>query len=103
MPRTYIAESVAPRIRVIFFPWPAISPDRIGTIGNTQGVSERSNPNPRKLPMMSQKLPVFMNRAIFASSAGSLVKVPGDCNDVEPFADKPPGSAVENGTYVTGN
>src|SRR5258707_14804038 len=73
MPRTYIADSVKPRHRVTLLPWPAIIPDRIGIIGKTQGVNDRSSPNPRKLAMTSQKLPVFSNPAIWRSSEGCWI------------------------------
>ena len=58
-------------MRVIFFSWPAISPESIGIMGKTHGVNESSNPNPRKLNMISHTLPVLMNPAIFVSSADS--------------------------------
>src|SRR5258706_6025825 len=73
MTRTFIGSSVKPRHRVTLLPWPAIIPDRIGIIGKTQGVNDRSSPNPRKLAMTSQKLPVFSNPAIWRSSEGCWI------------------------------
>src|SRR4051812_33739603 len=103
IPSTYIPDNTVPRMRVIFFSWPAISPESIGTIGKTHGVKERSKPNPRKLTMMSQTFPVLMNRAIFVSSAESRVKRVEACNDGAPFVDKPPGSGLVNAVNLTGN
>ncbi len=36
------------RIVVTLAPWPAMMPDRIGTIGSTQGVNDSSSPDPKK-------------------------------------------------------
>jgi hypothetical protein len=74
MPRTYIAERVNPRNRVTLLPWPAIIPERMGIMGRTQGVKDRSNPKPRKLAMISQKSPVLSNPAICRSSEGCWIE-----------------------------
>ena len=39
---------------VMPLPWPTMMPERIGIIGNTQGVSESSRPKPKKLMITSQ-------------------------------------------------
>src|SRR5258708_6659908 len=52
MPRTYIAERANPRSRVTLLPWPAINPERMGIMGRTQGVNDRSKPKPM-IPILS--------------------------------------------------
>ncbi len=46
-------------------------PDRMGTIGNTQGVSDSSRPKPKKLAIAIQKPPSRSNPAIFDDSSPS--------------------------------
>ena len=43
---------------VMLAPWPTMIPERIGTIGNTQGVKPRSSPKPKKVPSTSSRLPL---------------------------------------------
>ena len=40
-----------------WWPWPTMMPDKIGIIGNTQGVKDSSRPKPKKLATTHQKLP----------------------------------------------
>src|SRR5579872_2420674 len=74
MPKTYIADKVNPRNRVTLRPWPAINPARMGIMGRTQGVNDRSKPKPRKLTMTSQKLPLLSIPAIWRSSEGCCIQ-----------------------------
>src|SRR5262245_57116000 len=46
-----------PRQRVTFAPSPARIPERIGTIGSTQGVSDRPNPLTKKKSRTAERLP----------------------------------------------
>ena len=43
-------------LRLTWWPWPTMIPDRIGIIGNTQGVNDNSRPKPKKLATTPQKL-----------------------------------------------
>src|SRR3989338_9004883 len=51
-------------ILVILCPRPTMMPDRIGIIGNTQGVNASNSPAPKKKEMISQKLPPLKSCAI---------------------------------------
>src|SRR3989338_8375664 len=55
-------------IWVILWPRPTMMPDRIGIIGNTQGVKASSSPAPKKKEMISQKLPPLKSCAILEPS-----------------------------------
>ncbi len=44
-------------------------PERMGTIGKTQGVRQSSSPKPKKLAMTTQKPPVLSSLAIFDDSS----------------------------------
>src|SRR5438552_943638 len=57
MPCTYVNAREKPRDTLTFSPWPTMMPDRMGIIGNTQGVRERSKPKPKKVPRTRSKLP----------------------------------------------
>ena len=64
MPSTYASDSRKPLVLVSSFFCPAMMPERIGIIGNTQGVSASSRPNPKKVATTPQKLPPFSTRSI---------------------------------------
>ncbi len=49
---------------VTFAPCPAMMPERIGTIGSTQGVNASRRPAPKKNPITSSRLPERMKPAI---------------------------------------
>src|SRR3989338_1282515 len=51
-------------ILVILCPRPTMMPDRIGIIGNTQGVRASNSPAPKKKETISQKLPPLKSCAI---------------------------------------
>src|SRR6185437_10575030 len=53
---TYTMDNTNARRVVTFSPEPAMMPDRIGIIGNTQGVNASRRPNPKKLNKASQRL-----------------------------------------------
>jgi hypothetical protein len=55
-------------------PVPTMTPERIGTIGNTQGVNESSSPNPKKLAITSQNPPSNTRAMVVSSAAGPLPK-----------------------------
>jgi hypothetical protein len=57
MPCTYVNASEKPRIGVTLSPWPTMMPDRIGIIGNTQGVNDSSMPMPKKVASTANRLP----------------------------------------------
>src|SRR5258706_14045890 len=58
MPSTYAADSATARTRVRPAPWPTMMPDRIGSIGSTQGENASASPKPKKLARISQKQPL---------------------------------------------
>ena len=65
-PKTGEEIPISARRVVTFGPWPAMMPERIGTIGSTQGVKASSSPAPKKKPMTSSRLPERMNAAILS-------------------------------------
>ena len=73
MPSTYASASKNPEVLVSFF-CPAIMPDKIGIIGNTQGVNDSSKPKPKKLAMIAQKLPPFSTFSILDRSDSDLAR-----------------------------
>ena len=44
-------------------PWPAMMPDRMGTIGSTQGVKASSSPSPKNVPSTTSSWPEPMSLA----------------------------------------
>src|SRR5450755_2429850 len=64
MPSTYASDRRKACIWVILWPRPTMMPDRIGIIGNTQGVSASNRPAPKKNETINQKLPPLNSRAI---------------------------------------
>src|SRR4030067_2247206 len=58
-------------IWVILWPRPTMMPDRIGIIGNMQGVRESNNPAPKKKETISQKSPPLKSLAICEPSEGA--------------------------------
>src|SRR5450830_493201 len=49
MPCEYVSDSRKPRLRLVWAPSPTMIEDRIGTIGNTQGVNDRPRPSSRNI------------------------------------------------------
>src|SRR5690606_30746039 len=49
MPSTYDSDSENARPVDVCAPWPAMMPERIGTIGSTQGVNESNRPRPKNV------------------------------------------------------
>src|SRR5450830_87119 len=68
MPREYALDSRKPRLRVTLAPSPTMMDDRIGIIGNTQGVNERPRPSRKKAGTISISLPPPSKRARLPSS-----------------------------------
>src|SRR5450830_1075040 len=68
MPREYALDSSRPRWRVTLAPSPTMMDDRIGIIGNTQGVNERPRPSRKKAGTISISLPPPSKRARLPSS-----------------------------------
>jgi hypothetical protein len=60
MPSTYATESRNERRVEMFSPPPAMIPERIGTIGRTQGVKASNNPAPKKDNNTSARLPFLI-------------------------------------------
>jgi len=63
IPSTYARDSAKALRAVTLLPWLAIIPERIGTIGNTQGVNESSKPRPKNVASTRSRLPLWINRA----------------------------------------
>ena len=57
---------------VILWPRPTMMPDRIGIIGNMQGVKASSRPAPKKNETISQKLPCLNSLAICEFSLAAV-------------------------------
>src|SRR5574340_845857 len=68
MPSTYASDRTKACILVILWPRPTMMPDRIGIIGNTQGVRASNRPAPKKNETISQKLPPLKSLAIWELS-----------------------------------
>ncbi|RLA25425.1 MAG: hypothetical protein DRQ63_09695 [Gammaproteobacteria bacterium] len=68
IPITYVNASEKPRDAVILSPSPAMMPERMGTIGNTQGVKASNRPAPKKVAMTSNMLEPEINCASRACS-----------------------------------
>ncbi len=68
-----------------FFPWPAMMPERMGTIGSTQGVKANTRPARKKPPNIRKVLPEVMREA------------KRSCSET-----KPVGAALTEGPAVTG-
>ncbi len=64
---------------VILWPRPTMMPDRMGIIGNTQGVRASSKPAPKKNDTISQKLPPSNSLAmrVPSLSAGAVATSEG--------------------------
>ncbi len=71
MPSAYASASVKPRQRVTLSPWPTMMDDRIGTIGNTQGVSDSSRPATKNSGTINASRPPRSAEASWLSSAAA--------------------------------
>src|SRR3970040_1332759 len=65
-------------MRVILWPRPTMMPDRIGIIGNTQGVSASKRPAPKKNDTTSQKPPCLSTAAICELSVAGAIAGAGE-------------------------
>ena len=63
MASTKIADSVNALRVVTSGPWPTIRPDRIGTIGSTQGVNASSSPMPKNTASTAGRAPPVISAA----------------------------------------
>ncbi len=63
MANTNTAESANARRGVTSGPWPTISPERIGTIGSTQGVKASNSPKPKNTASTVGSAPPLMSAA----------------------------------------
>jgi hypothetical protein len=63
MASTNTADSVNARRVVTSGPWPTIRPDRIGTIGSTQGVNASSRPKPKNTASTAGRAPPLISAA----------------------------------------
>ena len=64
-----MSDSAKDRPGVACLPWPAMMPDRIGIIGNTQGVKASSSPKPKKDAITTRMFPRDMRSASRSCSA----------------------------------
>jgi len=88
---TYTSDSINAREVPRRVPWPAINPDRIGIIGNTQGVNASSSPAPKNPSSVSQRcdparpvasrLSSAATGALSAVAATSLAAVVAGCGN----------------------
>src|SRR5450830_434729 len=70
MPSAYVTDSKLPRARLDWAPSPTMIDDRIGTIGNTQGVNDKPRPSRKNsdntvsnLPLLSATVTLSMSDA----------------------------------------
>src|SRR5471030_3370791 len=57
MPSEYVTDNSRPRPRLLLAPSPTMIDDRMGTIGNTQGVNDRPRPSKANSGRMASSLP----------------------------------------------